>query len=250
MKSIFGIPIEGFSMNETLHRIDEAHEPMWIVTANPEILLAARRDPAYAETLRRAHMRLVDGFGLWFLLRFFGHHTTRVTGVMLAEALIQESVQQNWNVAFVGGAQGIAVAAAEKTRRVYPSIRLHAEYGGAVASDGSDDAEGLEARHRLQQCTPEILFVAFGHPKQEQWIEKHLQEFPSVQAVIGIGGTLDYWAGIKTRAPTWMRSIGLEWMWRLMLEPRRWKRIWDAVVVFPIVAVYSRLRPISTIPPS
>ena len=79
---------------------------------------------------------------------------------------------------------------------IHSQAALHAEYGGAVASDGSDDAEGLEARHRLQQCTPEILFVAFGHPKQEQWIEKHLQEFPSVQAVIGIGGTLDYWAGI------------------------------------------------------
>ncbi len=237
MTSVFGVPIEGLSQRETIARVKDATRPFWIVTTNPEILLAARRDPTYAETLRRADMRLVDGFGLWIILRIFGMHTCRIPGVELAESLMQEAVQENWKIAMIGGAPQVAEQAANATRRAYPSLTIHAEHGGNVSFEGSDDTVGANARMRLTQFAPEILFVAFGHPKQERWIEKYLQDFPSVKAVIGIGGTLDYWAGTQTRAPIWMRSIGFEWLWRLMCEPRRWKRIWNAVVVFPILAI-------------
>ncbi len=241
MNSIFGIPIDGFSLEETLRRIRESQTPLWIVTANPEILLAARRDPAYAETLRRADLRLVDGVGVWILLRLRGHRTTRVTGVALAETLIQKCVQRNWKVAFIGGAQGIAHTAAEETRKLYPTLTIHAEHGGNVSSEGLDDDSGAHARMRLTQFAPDILCVALGHPKQERWIEKHWTEFPRVKVIIGVGGTLDYWAGTKKRAPVWMRAIGLEWLWRVIREPRRWKRIWNAIAVFPILAFWDTM---------
>ncbi len=247
--TVFGVPIDGLAMTETLTRIRDARRPLWIVTANPEILLAARRDPSYAVTLRHADLRLVDGFGLWIILRLFGQRTSRVTGVELAESLIQEAVHRNLKVAFIGGAPGVAEKAADAVRSDYDDLRptpdalqIHAEQGGVIAQDGSDDAEGEEARTRLTQFGPDILLVAFGHPKQERWIEKYLSDFPSVKVVVGIGGTLEYWAKTKRRAPIWMRSFGLEWFWRLIVEPRRWKRIVDAVIVFPFSATADRIK--------
>lgn len=241
--SIFAVPIEGADLADALNAISRAATPLWIVTANPEILLAARRDPGYAGTLRKASLRLVDGFGLWIILRIFGRRAARVTGVSLAETMVQEAVHRDWKVSFIGGAAGVAEKAAEETRKAYPTIQIHAEQGGTVERDGSDDAAGEEARSRLTQFGPDVLLVAFGHPKQERWIEKNIRDFPNVKAIIGVGGTLDYWAGTKKRAPSWMRAFGLEWLWRLIREPRRWKRIVDAVVVFPILAIADRFNP-------
>lgn len=234
---VFFIPIEGLSLEATLRRVETTAEPVWIVTANPEILLEAHRNSAYADTIRRATLRLVDGFGLWLVLRLFGNKTKRVTGVELAESLVQLAVQRHWNVALIGGGQGIAEHAAQKTEEAYSGIRIAAENGGNVSPDGTDDSDGTEARSRLARFAPQILLVAFGHPKQEMWIAKHVNEFPSVKAVVGVGGTLDYWAGTKKRAPTNVRALGLEWLYRLSKEPIRWKRILNALVVFPVTAI-------------
>lgn len=106
--------------------------------------------------------------------------------------------------------------------------------------DGSDDTTGSDAREHIKTFSPDILLVAFGHPKQELWIEKHLNEFPSLKAVVGVGGTFDYWSGSKKRAPLTLRAFGLEWLWRLICEPKRWKRILNAVIVFPVLAIRGR----------
>ena len=87
---------------------------------------------------------------------------------------------------------------------------------------------------------PHILFVAFGHPKQERWILNYAKEFTHLKAVVGVGGTFDVWAGDITRAPSLLRQLGLEWLWRLIQEPRRVKRIWNAVVVIPLLFLRNR----------
>jgi N-acetylglucosaminyldiphosphoundecaprenol N-acetyl-beta-D-mannosaminyltransferase len=79
--------------------------------------------------------------------------------------------------------------------------------------------------------------VGFGFPRQEAWIHRHLHEFPTVRVAIGVGGTIDYWSGMKQRAPIWMQKVGLEWAWRLYKEPWRVGRIFRAVVVFPVLAL-------------
>jgi N-acetylglucosaminyldiphosphoundecaprenol N-acetyl-beta-D-mannosaminyltransferase len=111
-----------------------------------------------------------------------------------------------------------------------------------VKADGSDDQDGAAARRHLAAYAPELLLVAFGHPKQEMWIARHLPDLPSVKVAVGIGGTLDYWSGAKKRAPQFLRSLGLEWFWRLMQEPKRWRRIFDAVVVFPSLVLWDKIR--------
>jgi len=85
-----------------------------------------------------------------------------------------------------------------------------------------------------------LLLVAYGAPKQDLWIAKHLSKMPTVRVAIGVGGTFDFLSGTIKRAPRWLRSLGLEWLWRLILQPWRIKRIWTAVVIFPMLVLMSK----------
>ncbi len=242
----FGLVIHGYDLDHALSAIRERSsqkKPVTVVTANPEILLAARRDPAYWNVLRAADFRFVDGFGLKIAGWLNGAKPARLTGVTLAEALVQQAAAKGTSVALIGGEEGNADKAAWKLRRSYPELRVFAERGGVITNTGEDDDAGAETRFRLTQFAPEILLVAFGHPKQERWMARYLPDLPSVHVAIGIGGTIDYWAGAKRRAPDGFRKMGLEWLWRLFQEPQRWKRIFDAVIIFPLTVLSDRLLP-------
>ena len=237
----FGLVVNGITAEEALRRIDDAvahGSQTMVVTANPEILLEARRNPAFWNVLRQADLRLVDSFGLKLAGMFSGARPTRVTGVDFAEYLLQISQQRHWKVALIGGEEGNADKAAWKLRQAYPELPIFAERGGAVLPDGSEDEATKEMQFRLTQFAPDVLLVGFGAPKQESWIAKNLAELPSVKVAIGVGGTIDYWSESKPRAPKWLRDFGLEWLYRLLNEPSRWKRILRAVIVFPLVFVF------------
>jgi len=242
-EAVFGVPVEGCGLDEAVTRVtEERRGALWIVTANPEILLLANRDHTYVDLLRQADLRTVDGFGLWLMLRFVGRKTSRVTGVELAERLVREAADRSWRVALIGGAEGIAQEAARQLQRRYPLLTILAEQGGTISLNGDDDERGEEARHRLTFFDPDLLLVAFGHPRQDFWIKQHASEFPNLKTVVGVGGTFDFWSGKAKRAPHHFQRLGLEWLWRLFREPRRVKRIWNAVVVFPVVFVLSRIK--------
>ena len=242
--TVFGIPIEGAPFEEIERQIiDRPPErgPFWVVTANPEILLEARRDPEYAKVLLQADVRSVDGFGLWLMLKLFGQWTARVPGIDLAESVLAVAEKNGWRVGMIGGGQAdTSRKAVDELKRFFPRLVVLPEWGGRVSPEGSDDESGEEARHRLTLFAPQVLFVAFGHPKQERWIARYLADFPTVKVVIGVGGTFDFWAGTARRAPKLLRSVGLEWLWRLMTEPRRIGRIWNAVVVFPLLFLWEK----------
>ncbi len=241
--SVFGVPIDGLALDEVFGYIASASQPVWIVTANPEILLEARRDHEYANALRQADIRTVDGFGLYLLLHWFGFQTTRLTGVDLAERLIEWAVKNEKRVALIGGMEPkISKEAMEQWKKKYPTLNIVAEWGGQISRDGQDDERGEEARNRLTLFAPDVLLVAFGHPKQERWIARYLSGFPTVRTVVGVGGTFEVWAGRLSRAPRFLQMIGLEWLWRLLLEPKRWKRIFDAVLKFPVLFFLERIK--------
>ncbi len=240
----FGLVIHGYDVEETIRRIDQnLHEgrSTVIVTANPEILLSAKRDSSYWNVLRQADLRLVDGIALKFAGWLSGANPKRATGVDIAKCLLQESSARNWKIAIIGGDPRNAIKAAWNIQKSHPNLSVFAEHGGIIQTDGSDDEHGEELRYRLTQYAPDILLIGFGHPKQEMWIARNLTEFPSVKVAIGIGGTIDYWSGIKQRAPHWMRRIGIEWFFRLIHEPKRWRRISRAVLVFPIVFLWDKI---------
>lgn len=235
--------IHGYDQRAVFQLIEQetAKRSLLIVTANPEILLEAKRNPHYWNTLRQADVRLVDGFGLQLAGLMSGASVDRFSGVALSDALVAEAARRDWRVAIIGGEQGNADRAVWKLRERHPNLHIMAEQGGRVERDGGDDEAGEEARFRLSQFAPHVLLVAFGHPKQESWIVRYSQDFPSVKIFVGVGGTLDYWSGQKQRAPQFLQTAGLEWLWRLGVEPKRWKRIARAVVVFPMMVAKERL---------
>ncbi|MFH1078227.1 MAG: WecB/TagA/CpsF family glycosyltransferase [Patescibacteria group bacterium] len=239
----FGLVIHGLDWRGTLSRIDEAilhGTKTWIVTANPEIMLAAKRDAGYWQTLRQADLRLVDGFGLKLVGWLSGASPKRMTGVDLSERLVALAEERGWGVALVGAKEGIADKVAWKLRKQHPKLRLVAEQGGAIDKTGAGDVASDEALHRLTMNAPDLLLVAFGHPKQEEWIRRYVDTLPSVKVAVGVGGTFDYWSGTAKPAPAFRRALGLAWLWRLLREPRRWRRILDAVIVFPWTFITDR----------
>lgn len=237
----FGLTIDGYSEERIIHEIETKtdQKPYWIITANPEILLYAKRHPSYAKTIASADVRMVDSICLKVLGWLQGKTLIRMAGVDLAEKLINWAHETGQTVGFIGGKTShVAVKAFMNMAKKYPGLQGTAEAGGTVTAGGEGDDANEEARHRLTLQAPDVLFVAFGHPKQERWIEQYVREFPTCRVIVGVGGTFDYWAGTAQRAPKWMRDIGLEWLYRLLKEPKRWKRIFNAVIVFPFLALY------------
>ena len=240
---IFGLVIHGFDFKEIDQRIREAAKqtrPFWIVTANPEILLTARKNPAYWQILRQADVRIVDGFGLQLMGWLCGARPKRQSGADLAFEILRRAEKENWQVALVGGAEGVAEKAAREIRKKFSKLKICAADGGQIDAQGVGDAEASQTLKKLLEQKPEVIFVAFGHPKQEAWIARHIQDFSNLQIILGVGGTFDFWAGRIKRAPKFMRRVGLEWLWRLIVEPKRWRRILNAVIIFPLTVLRNK----------
>jgi len=239
----FGLVIHGYALDRMITEIQTRSAegwPTWIVTANPEILLHAKKNPEHWEVLRQADFRTVDGMGLKLAGWLKHARPQRCVGVELAEAVAKLCVQNRWTIALIGGQEGVADKAAWYLRHAYPDIKVFSEPGGKVSPDGHLDEQAEASLTHLVEIEPDVVLVAYGHPKQDFWINQHRSRLPKTKVFIGVGGTLDFWSGTAQRAPQGMRSIGFEWLWRLIVEPQRWKRIWNAVVAFPLAVLSDR----------
>lgn len=202
-----------------------------ICTVNPEFVVDARRNPEFAAALQRADLRVPDGVGIVWAARLQGVRLAeRVTGSDGIYALCQRAAREGWRVYFLGAAPGVAERAAEILSGLYPGLPVAGTYAG-----NPDDASWPEIARRLAAAQPDVLFVAYGHPRQDLWIDRHRSELPAVVAM-GVGGAFDFVAGVTRRAPAWMRRLGLEWLHRLIREPWRWRRM-AKLPVFAAAAV-------------
>ncbi len=214
-----------------------------VFTPNPEILLHARDDPAYADVLRSADLALPDGTGVALVQMLRGRRSVRRwPGVEIAALLLRLVAERSETVAFVGGTADVAERAAARWRAL-PGLKVVVA-GAGVAFDEGGFARSADADDAMvdaiRSAAPTVVLVGLGAPKQERWIDRHADAFPSVRIMVGVGGAFDMWAGSKPRAPRAFRTLGLEWLWRLALEPRRWPRIVRATVVFPVLALLDR----------
>lgn len=206
-----------------------------VATPNNEMLVAATRHPEFRAVLGRTALNIPDSTGVALAARL----RERVTGIDTMQALCAQ-LNENYPVFLLGAAPGVAARAAERLQRHNPRLRIAGTHAGSPRPvDASDIVE------RIARARPRVLFVAYGAPAQELWIDKHLKDLPSVRVAMGVGGAFDFIAGTKRRAPRWMRSAGLEWLWRFAKEPSRWKRMWNAVVVFPALCLMERKRSVS-----
>ena len=227
---ILGVAVENIIEAEAIERIagfvTEAR-PHQIVTVNPEFVMEARHNSAFRRVLAAADMATPDGFGLLLAARLRGSaFRGRVTGVALTELIAERAAKHGWSLFLLGAAPGVAERAAAALQRNHPGLRIAGCYAG---SPRRDDEPAL--RSRIGAAQPTVLLVAYGHPAQELWIARN-QPLLRVPVAIGVGGVFDYLAGETPRAPAWMRRIGLEWLYRLIRQPQRWRRILVAVPLF------------------
>jgi len=217
---------------EELVRTLESHEQALVVTPNPEMLVAGQRHPQLRQVLNQAHLRVVDGFGIVLLSRF---RLTRWPGVDVLKFLAWETKHKHLKLLIAGGRHaGDATLASEQLTGVgYTPGRIE------LTSNGWVGDEGLKAC--IEREKPDILVLGLGHGKQEQWLADHLKLFPFVKLGIGVGGAIEFFAGRQVRAPHLLRYAGLEWLYRLIREPRRILRIFTAVIIFPALVFWKKI---------
>lgn len=242
---ILGVPVHCADVEGTLAQIacwiDAAHADRkpgcrQVCTVNPEFIMDARREPEFAAVLRRADLRVPDGIGVVWAARLQGVRLAeRVTGSDGIYAICERAAREGWRVYFLGAAPGVARRTAAILCDLYPGLSVAGNFAGSP-----DDADWPEIAVRLAAARPDVLFVAYGHPRQDLWIDRHRSELP-VAVAMGVGGSFDFVAGVTRRAPVWMRRLGLEWLHRLIRQPWRWRRM-AKLPVFAAGALWQAVR--------
>jgi N-acetylglucosaminyldiphosphoundecaprenol N-acetyl-beta-D-mannosaminyltransferase len=222
--SILGVSIHQVDFSATLtwiaHWINNPGACRQICTVNPEFVVDARRDPAFAAVLAQAELCVPDGVGVLWAARLQGVQLhERVTGSDGLYRICDAAAQAGWRVFFLGAAPGVAARAAQQLQLHYPGLQVAGTYSGDPTP-----AAWPAIQAELVAAQPHILFVAFGHPRQDFWIQQHRVQLPAGVA-IGVGGAFDFAAGTTVRAPRWVRRVGLEWLHRLIRQPWRWRRM-------------------------
>jgi len=198
--------------------LKNSKKKIFITTPNPEMLVYASGNLDYQDKINSSTIALPDGVGLFFASGFMGNALKdHITGVDFIEKICEKTRDLPLSIGFLGGKAGIAKRTAECLKLKYPWINI-----SFVAEEWND--KGFNWRdNSLKSKHIDILFVAFGVPKQEEWIYEHLDSLP-IKAAMGVGGSFDFISGAILRAPFIVRFIGFEWLFRLFIEPWRWKR--------------------------
>jgi N-acetylglucosaminyldiphosphoundecaprenol N-acetyl-beta-D-mannosaminyltransferase len=225
--NICNVLIDNVSMQETLEIIEgliTRGEPCYITNANVDIIVRCNRDPEFAQYYREGILDVPDGVPVLWAAKFLGTPLKeKVSGSDLVPKVCALANRRGYRIFFMGGRPGAAEAAKLKLQEILKDLKVVGVYSPPFGFE-NDPVELKKMSRMIKEAKPDILFVGLGAPKQERWIKQYHKEL-GVPVSMGVGVTFEFIAGIVKRAPKWMQSAGLEWLWRLMMEPRRlWKR--------------------------
>lgn len=220
---ILGIPIHQLTQEELLGLLRERKGmglATWLVTANAELIVRAGDNPTLAEALHRADVVVADGSGVvWAARTLGGFLPERLPGIEIAEGLIKWAAREGLTVYFLGAEPGVAESAIDRLSAKYPGLMVAGYQHGYFT-----DPEEQRIIEKIAMLKPDILLVALGAPRQELWLDRNLRHL-DVPLAVGVGGSFDVWAGRVKRAPTWAGDLGLEWLYRLVTQPWRARRM-------------------------
>ncbi len=232
---ILGVRVDTVDKSSALSKVADflaSGEGHMIFTPNPEMLVDTQKDSYFKDVLNAGDLNLCDGKGIAFVSK---EKIERITGVDFMVDICELAAEKNKSVYLLGSGSSEVLKECKKNLLVkFPTLKIVGLHPGIqISNDFKFDTEKNDAViDDIILSAPDILFVAFGHKKQEKWIYGFLPELPSVRVAMGIGGSFDFISGKAKRAPAIFRRFGLEWLYRLVREPRRIKRIWKATVVF------------------
>ena len=231
------IRLQGFGIDS--FNIDEAVEYIathfgQIVTINPEMISRGKKDKDFADIINSAELVVPDGTGVELGLRFLGRNVKKIPGIELGKALIIKFSKEHKKIAFVGAKPKVAELAVKNLQVEIPHMDV------VYVQDGyfKDESAVIE---NLVAASPDLVLVALGSPKQEFFINKVKSKLPN-SVMIGLGGSFDVWAGAVKRAPKFYRNIGCEWLYRVISEPKRLKRIFPTIPLFLFKVIIERLK--------
>lgn len=190
--------------------------PHLVVTLNAEMVMLANRDVLFQQILERADLVVPDGVGVVWASRVLGCPVPeKIPGVELAADLMADAETHGWRVFLLGGAGSVVQNAEKALLEKHPRLQIVGRQDGYFSRD-----EHGSVVDRIRQSRADLLLVALGVPRQEKWAAANLAKL-EVPVAVGVGGTFDIWSGSSVRAPRWMQRAGLEWLFRLLREPRR-----------------------------
>jgi N-acetylglucosaminyldiphosphoundecaprenol N-acetyl-beta-D-mannosaminyltransferase len=227
---IAGIPVDCITMEEAAVQIVNAlrkrptTEPFLIMGPNAHIVTLAQKDARFFDALHTSALNVPDGISVVLASKILGREiSTRLPGGELMERLCLEAAHSGLSVFFLGGLPGAAIQASQQLQRRYPALSVAGAYCPPCGFE-HDPMENAHIRQLITEAAPDLLFVAFGAPKQEIWMLENCPTLP-IGAAMSVGAALDTQAGMRKRAPHWTHKLGMEWLYRFLHEPRRlWRR--------------------------
>ena len=222
--SILDVPVHGVTTEKALKQVElfmsksRVHQ---IATVNPEFIMKAQEDESFHKVLQSSDLCLPDGIGLLFASRWLGQPLPeRVAGSDFVYKLADLSAEKGWRLFLLGAKEGVAREAASVLKDKYNGLVI-----AGTCSGSSTTSENEAIVEQINTSQADILYVAFGAPRQDKWINRNRESLETVRVAMGIGGSLDFITGRTVRAPLWIQRLGLEWLHRLIQEPWRWRRM-------------------------
>lgn len=220
---IFGVRFDCLTMNDAYNQFVTfmtSEETKTIYTPNTEFVMKAQEDADFMSILNAGDLVIPDGIGVVIASKI--HHlglNERVPGVEMMTRILEYCNKTGQSIYLFGGKPGVPEKAAEKIKETYPNLIVK-----GMANGYFDEKEMFKIIDDINEKKPDVVFVALGAPKQEKWIH-HNKKILNVKVAMGVGGSIDIWAGTAKRAPKWVQKIGFEWFYRLCLQPSRFLRM-------------------------
>ncbi|WP_226085931.1 WecB/TagA/CpsF family glycosyltransferase [Mesobacillus sp. S13] len=219
---ILGVKFVRLSRGEILSQVEgsiDSNGKMFVVTANPEIVMHAKDHPDYMRTVSNADMVIADGIGVIIGSKILNTPLPeRVAGFDLLTELLKRGNEKNWRVFFLGAKDEVLQEAVGNVKKDYPNLVIAGSHHGYFKDDDTKVAD------LVREAQADMVFVALGFPRQEKWIEAYMPSFDK-GLFMGVGGSFDVLAGHVQRAPEIWQKLNLEWLYRLLKQPSRWKRM-------------------------
>ncbi len=277
--NILGIKIAPLTYQKTLEKIASflaGGQKHYIATVNPEFIVITQKDEQFKEILQNSSLNTADGVGILWASKILAFpppkkksfvfkvvHSLRlivyslfasisiilyprfirseiperITGTDLLQKICGLASEKNYSVFLLGAKEGVGERAGKKLKEKFPPLSIAGTYTG-----NPEEKNDQAIVQMINEKNPQILFVAYGSPSQEKWISRNLQNLSSAKLAVGVGGAFDYLSGFVPRAPEFLQKIGLEWLFRFLLQPKRLKRIINATILFPYLVLKTKVK--------
>lgn len=233
-EAVLGFGVDLFTFEESLqyvHTCLKENKGLHIVTINPEMISIGKKNKDFADALNSADLTIPDGVGIKLALKIKGIIQENIPGIEFSKKLINICDLEGFSVGFLGAKENVIQKAVQNLRSEYKNLNITYIRNGYF-----DEEQEKIIAEELKTISPRVLFVALGAPKQELFIAK-LKPFMPNTVFIGVGGSFDVWSGLVKRAPQIYQTLGLEWFYRTIKEPSRFKRIFPALPLFLIQVI-------------